>query len=106
MTTQTTNPVLTASYALYPPKGSSSPQSLASTVSHSFPIAISSENTSDAREYYSALRQSIAAAREKLGEELTSWRDVVGTSELGKEKSVKAAQVENEGEDEDEDEEV
>ncbi|KAF9225212.1 hypothetical protein BS17DRAFT_652914, partial [Gyrodon lividus] len=87
---------LTAAYALCPPGGTTSPQLLTPTVSHSFPVAVSSENRSDAKEYYSALQKSITAAREKLGDELTAWRDAVGNSELGKEKSVKAAQLEGE----------
>jgi len=100
MTTHTTNPVLTASYTLCPPNETTPPQARASTVSHTFPVAVSSENRSDAREYYSALRKSIAAAREKLGEELTAWRDAVGNSESGKEKLVKAAHVEDDEEEE------
>ncbi|KAF8844198.1 hypothetical protein BDN67DRAFT_963322 [Paxillus ammoniavirescens] len=100
MTTHTTNTVLTASYTLCPPKETTPPQALTSTVSRTFPVAISSDNRNDARVYYSALRKSIAAARENLGEELTAWRDAVGNSESGKERLVKAAHLEEEEGDE------
>ncbi|KIJ66555.1 hypothetical protein HYDPIDRAFT_109602, partial [Hydnomerulius pinastri MD-312] len=93
---------LTAAYALCPPEGTISPQSLTSNTSHSFPVILPPENKSDAGEYYSALRKSIVAAREKLGEELTAWRDAVGNTELGKEKAVKVAQMEDEEEEEEE----
>lgn len=98
MTTQTT---LTVSYALSPPEGTTSPPSLALNGAHTF--AIEAEKTADMGEYYEAVRKSIAAAREKVGEELTAWRDAVGNAEAGKEKAVKAARAEEE-EDEDEQE--
>lgn len=97
MAAQTT---LTVSYALSPPEGTNSPHSLSPNGVHAF--AVEAERTADIREYYEALRKSIAAAKERLGEELTAWRDAVGNTEVGKEKAAKAARAENEEDEEDE----
>lgn len=91
---------LTVSYTLSPPEGTNSPPSLAPNGAHAFAVEV--EKTANTREYYEALRRSIAAAREKLGEELTAWRDAVGNTELGKERAAKAARAEDEEAEEDE----
>ncbi|KAH7886344.1 hypothetical protein F5I97DRAFT_1255096 [Phlebopus sp. FC_14] len=100
---------VTATYTLSPPEGVDVPQSLTPIASHSCPVETTKElngsGSSDATEYYSALRKSIAAAREKLGEELTAWRDAVGNAELAKEKMVKSEQAEEEEEEQEEQEE-
>ncbi|EIW87288.1 hypothetical protein CONPUDRAFT_161862 [Coniophora puteana RWD-64-598 SS2] len=87
------------SYDLKVPSGTQAPQGLAPQTSHSFPLADTSEKV-DLKTYYAALRNSLAAARDKAGEDLTRWRDAVGPAEASKEggKRVK--------EDEDEDEEA
>lgn len=95
MATQTT---LTISYALSPPEGTNSPPSLAPNGAHTF--AVEADKTANVGEYYEAVRKSIAAAREKVGEELTAWRDAVGNAEAGKEKAAKAARAEEEEEEE------
>lgn len=97
MAAQTT---LTVSYALSPPEGTNWPPSLAPNGAHAF--AIEADKTVNIGEYYDALQKSIAAAREKLGEELTAWRDAVGNAEVGKEKAAKAARAEDEEEEEEE----
>ncbi|KAH0837821.1 hypothetical protein J3R83DRAFT_6029 [Lanmaoa asiatica] len=97
MATQTT---LTVSYALSPPEGTNSPPSLAPSDSHAFTVEV--EKTASIGEYYGALRKSIAAAKEMVGEELTAWRDAVGNAEVGKEKAAKAARPEEEEEEEEE----
>lgn len=109
MTTVTVKPTVTASYTLQLPAETEHPPSLTPTVTHTFPLGNSSSSSAsdldpaDVREYYAGLRTAIAAARVKLGEELTVWRDAVGNKEAGKERKFKAAKEEEEGE-EDEDE--
>jgi len=93
MATQTT---LTVSYALSPPEETNWPPSLAPNGAHAF--AVEADKTVNVGEYYDALQKSITAAREKLGEELTAWRDAVGSAEVGKEKAAKAARAEDEEE--------
>jgi hypothetical protein len=95
MAAQTT---LTVSYALSPPEGTNSPPSLALNGVHTF--AVEADKTANVGEYYDALQKSIVAAREKLGEELTAWRDAVGNAEVGKEKAAKATRAEDEEEEE------
>lgn len=93
---------LTVTYRIVPPQSTVTPQSLSPETTHRFPIASPPENSkgdSELKEYYTSLRSSIAEARKKLGEELTAWRDAVGNSELGKEKSAKS-EVDDEGEEE------
>lgn len=99
MATQTT---LTVSYALSPPEGTNSPPSLAPNGAHAF--AIEADKTANIREYYDALQKSIIAAKERLGEELTAWRDAVGKAEVRKEKAAKAARAGSEDEEEEEEE--
>ncbi|KAI6120916.1 hypothetical protein EDD16DRAFT_1573569 [Pisolithus croceorrhizus] len=104
-------PTVTASYTLRLPAGTEHPPSLTPTVTHTFPLGNSSSlgtldldpstASADVREYYDSVRAAIAAARIKLGEELTAWRDAVGNGEAGKERKLKAAKEEDE-EDEDE----
>ena len=96
MTGQTT---LTVSYTLSPPEGTNSPPSLAANNGHTF--VVEADKTASSGEYYTALQKSIAAAREKLGEDLTAWRDAVGNGEVGKEKAAKAARADDDEEDDD-----
>ncbi|KAG9308950.1 hypothetical protein JVU11DRAFT_11250 [Chiua virens] len=97
MTAQTT---LTVSYALSPPEGTKSPPSLTSNGVHTF--AVAAEKTGNVREYYHGVSKSLAAAKEKVGKELTAWRDAVGNAEVGKEKTAKAARSEDEDEEDEE----
>ena len=99
MTAQTT---LTVSYTLSPPAETNAPPSLASNATHPFTVEV--EKMAKSGEYYEALHKSIVAAKEKLGEELTAWRDAVGNAEVGKEKATKAARAEDEEEEEEEEE--
>ena len=95
MAAQTT---LTVSYALSPPEGTNAPPSLAQNGAHTF--AVEAERAGNTGEYYEALRKAIAVTRERVGEQLTAWRDAVGSAEAGKEKAAKAARAEEEEEDE------
>ncbi|KAI6031244.1 hypothetical protein PISMIDRAFT_671953, partial [Pisolithus microcarpus 441] len=104
----TVKPTVSASYTLQLPAGTEHPPSLTPTVTHTFSIgngsshgALDSDSSADVREYYDGVRAAIAAARLKLGEELTAWRDAVSSWEVGRERKLKA---EKDEEDEDEEE--
>lgn len=72
--------MLTISYALSLPHGTNPPSSLAPNSEHAFSI-VNGKVASNNPEYYEALRKAIATAKDKVGEELTAWRDAVGTRE-------------------------
>jgi hypothetical protein len=95
---------LTISFELHPPKSSASPPSLEPTVKHTFDVG--SRPVEGYAKYYAALRDAIADARAKTGDELTQWRDAVGNSEVRKDvKGVEVRGEEEDGEEEDESEE-
>ncbi len=73
---------LTVSYELHPPSDTPAVNINASKT-HEVPIIVPSAG--GYKEYYEGLRQSIAQAKDVLGEELTAWRDAVGNRELKKE---------------------
>ncbi|TFY59767.1 hypothetical protein EVJ58_g5582 [Rhodofomes roseus] len=88
---------LTVSYELRPPP--ETPQEgLQAQKTHTFPVPSEKKG----KEYYESLRKAVAEARSTFGEELTAWRDAVGTREQTKESKLPKK---NEDEDEDEDEE-
>ncbi|KAF5393616.1 hypothetical protein D9757_000409 [Collybiopsis confluens] len=84
--------------------GSSSPGSQHSRrhtyISHTRSSVISSEN---ATAYYGVLHEALAEARNKIGADLTVWRDAVGKLELVKE-TKRAKNAEDEEDDEEGDE--
>ncbi|KAI5998159.1 hypothetical protein EDD15DRAFT_2162287 [Pisolithus albus] len=104
----TVKPTVTASYTLQLPAGIEYPPSLTPTVTHTFPLdngsshdALDSDSSmasADVREYYDGVRAAIAAARLKLGEELTAWRDAASNWEGGKERKLKVAKDEEDEE--------
>ncbi|KDR85902.1 hypothetical protein GALMADRAFT_235050 [Galerina marginata CBS 339.88] len=67
---------------------------------HVFEVTPDGQST---KEFYTALRSALEAARNEVGDELTAWRDIVGKAELSKEPKKKKA---DEEEDEDVDEEM
>ncbi|KAI0079555.1 hypothetical protein K474DRAFT_1658900 [Panus rudis PR-1116 ss-1] len=90
--------VVAVSYALQPPSNlPPETTDLTPVKSHEFPVSV--KNPSDYRAYYEGLRASVMQAKSILGDELTAWRDAVGTAEALKE--PKATKEEG-GEDEDE----
>ncbi|KAF9820778.1 hypothetical protein IEO21_01221 [Rhodonia placenta] len=92
--------VIEVTYDLHPPEGT--PLSgLEPTKTHQFAL---SSSTTNAKDYYGALRAAVLDAKTTLGEELTAWRDAVGTREQGKEskKQTQGEEEEDEGEDVDE----
>lgn len=104
-TTVTMSRSLTISFDLHPPVNSTTDPSLKSKVTHSFDLHNKCNQGQDGPEYkayYNALQSAIVEARMKTGEELTRWRDVVGTLEQAKEIKPVVTKVEEEDE-EDED---
>ncbi|EGN93710.1 hypothetical protein SERLA73DRAFT_189444 [Serpula lacrymans var. lacrymans S7.3] len=101
---------LTITYALHPPPSVPSPRDLSPCATRSFPLSFPTESQSspaafNAKLYYESLVSSIAEARVKIGEDLTAWRDAVGTIEADAEKEALARRKEEDGEDDDEGEE-
>ncbi|KIM69974.1 hypothetical protein SCLCIDRAFT_1207233 [Scleroderma citrinum Foug A] len=96
---------VTATYILHLPPGVDHPSPLTPSANHTFPLSPPNSpqphdptpNTAETGElhaYYKKLRSAISDARMKLGDELTAWRDAVGSGEVGKEKAVKTVNEE------------
>lgn len=68
-------------YDFHPPTGTDT-NGLSTSKTHIFPVT--PEGTGPSH-YYDALRQTVLKAKATLGEELTAWKDAVGTKELTKE---------------------
>ncbi|KAF8213171.1 hypothetical protein K438DRAFT_1803508 [Mycena galopus ATCC 62051] len=90
---------ITVEYTIKPPQSPGQGYDLPTAKKHEFPIqGLLAEKGQS--EHYKMLRESIAKARQDVGEELTAWRDAVGTVELNKEsKKPKADEEEDEEED-------
>lgn len=102
---------LTITYALHPPAGSSINTSLEPNATHDFPLSISAPDGPDKtgyRAHYDALKAAIAEARAKTGDELTKWKDAVGTAEQTKESksSGKKEDIEDDNAEEEDEEEA
>ena len=85
-----------ASYSLHPPAGTAN---VAQRPTNSFNVDV--EKSQDMRSYYANLRDAVMAAKSQLGQELTAWRDAVGTSENSKEAKI-AKKQNNDDEDSEE----
>ncbi|KZT63945.1 hypothetical protein DAEQUDRAFT_770150 [Daedalea quercina L-15889] len=85
---------LTVSYTLHPPPNTPA-EDLQAQKTHTF--SVSTERSG--KEYYDSLRKAVAEAKRVLGEELTAWRDAVGTREQTKES--KPPKQSDEGEEDD-----
>ncbi|KAJ3576104.1 hypothetical protein NP233_g657 [Leucocoprinus birnbaumii] len=92
---------ITIIYELKPPAGAG-PYGLNTSKLHDFPVTASPEGGQKA--YYTALQKSIAQAKDRIGNELTAWRDAVGKAELTKEPNQTKSE-EGEGSDEEAEEE-
>ncbi|KAL0952043.1 hypothetical protein HGRIS_008685 [Hohenbuehelia grisea] len=90
---------ITVSYKLQPPAGVET-RNLQTEKEMCFEVA-AEPAANDSQGYYTALRAAVEDARNRLGDDLTAWRDAVGKKELSKEtkKSMKYG-VEDEEEDE------
>jgi hypothetical protein len=71
---------ITISFDLHPPSGTVAPNVKASNT-YSFTV----EDTPDPSRFYERLNSAVHVAKEKIGQDLTTWRDAVGGLELGKE---------------------
>ncbi|KAJ7654949.1 hypothetical protein DFH06DRAFT_993000 [Mycena polygramma] len=89
---------ITIEYTVNPPAPSGQTYELPTSKKHEFKVGGPAAEAEQS-EYYKELRESIAQARNTVGEELTAWRDAVGKSELTKE-SKKPKTDEEEDEDE------
>jgi len=84
------------SYTLQPPAG---------TPKHTSPPSKSQRfDLEPNADHYVSLREAISIAKERLGKELTDWRDVVGDLEKGKDVAAKKQWVAEQGSDEEGDE--
>jgi len=77
-------------YNLNPPLSIPIPADLPKSNAHSYPVTISAstdktDTLKAGKGFYRGLRKSLDAARNEVGEELTTWRDLVGKAELNKE---------------------
>lgn len=87
---------ITISYTLQPP---------ADTPIHTSPPSKSqSFDLKPNVDHYASLREAILIAKERLGKELTDWRDVVGDLEKGKDVAAKKQWVAEQGSDDEGDE--
>ncbi|KAL4247383.1 hypothetical protein ABKN59_008042 [Abortiporus biennis] len=72
----TTSSTLSLSYTLNLPKDTPSPpNNLPSKQTHNIPLSLPA-GASTTKEYYAALRESIAKAKNIFGDDLTVWRDL------------------------------
>ena len=79
-----------------------SPTAAAAGTSNTLTFSVPSESA-DLKTYYANLREAVRQARNKVGEELTVWKGVVGSRELRKEVG-KGEEEEEEGEEEENEE--
>ncbi|KAK7468966.1 hypothetical protein VKT23_003465 [Stygiomarasmius scandens] len=73
---------ITITYSLNPPTDTKAPEGAVQSKTISVPIASQALNYD---EYYAKLHDAVEDARNKIGEDLTVWRDAVGKRELGRE---------------------
>ncbi|KAH9926403.1 uncharacterized protein B0H18DRAFT_1005917 [Fomitopsis serialis] len=81
---------LTVSYELHPPSETPA-EGLQTQKTHK-----------SGKDYYESLRKAVAEAKSVLGEELTAWRDAVGTREQTKESKLPKKDEEDEEDEEQE----
>lgn len=86
---------ITVTYDLHPPADTPAP-SLDKTRTFAFAVP---EHTQDVKAYYAGVREAIERAKSAIGEDLTVWRDAVGSREQTKEpKTAKKDEEEDEEE--------
>jgi hypothetical protein len=89
---------ISVSYDLNPPADMPSP-SLDKSRTLAFPV----EQNADLKAYYAGVREAIEKAKNAVGEELTVWRDAVGTREQVKESKTPKKDEDEEDEEGEED---
>lgn len=96
---------VTVTYKLNPPSSTPSTQ-LESTRTLSVPVPEAGSGEGESGKFYNALRSAIARVKDTVGEDLTAWRDAVGSLEQSKEPNkLMKADEEDEEEEDDESEE-
>ncbi|KIP02495.1 hypothetical protein PHLGIDRAFT_112006 [Phlebiopsis gigantea 11061_1 CR5-6] len=91
---------ITITYELSPPADTPAP-----SLDKSRTLDFAVPEKTELKAYYSGVREAIEKARNAVGEELTVWRDAVGSRELTREpKVVKKDDDEDDGEEDDEEE--
>lgn len=93
---------VSVSYTLRPPPNTANPPSLQPETAHVFPLEAADKAGQAA--YYRGLSAAVLAAKAAVGDELTAWRDAVGSGESSKEAVVKK-DADEDGEDGEGDEE-
>ncbi|KAJ7092599.1 hypothetical protein C8R44DRAFT_404480 [Mycena epipterygia] len=88
---------ITVEYRLNPPASSGQSCELPTSKKHDFEVDGSPNDGQS--EHYKKLRETIARARQEVGQELTAWRDAVGKAELSKETKKPTNDEEEEEED-------
>jgi len=73
----------TVSYQLYPPAETEKRIQLSPTATHTFHLKPLAE-CKDQKEYYERLSTALQGAKERVGLELTAWKEAVGNSEQTK----------------------
>ncbi|KAJ4472061.1 hypothetical protein J3R30DRAFT_3299093 [Lentinula aciculospora] len=89
---------ITMIYTVCPPAQTILPDGL--PTSRTIEVAVSASKDSG-NSYYSSLHEALGKARNKIGADLTIWRDAVGKLEVSKE-AKKGKQGEDDGEEEEE----
>ncbi|KAE9403792.1 hypothetical protein BT96DRAFT_917348 [Gymnopus androsaceus JB14] len=89
------------SYTVQPPAGTNLPEI---SPSRTLQVAVNVPKDQPTKKYYGALHEALAEARNKIGDDLTIWRDAVGKLEINKEtkRPTKAEDEEDEEEEEQE----
>ncbi|KAJ6509414.1 hypothetical protein C8R47DRAFT_24350 [Mycena vitilis] len=89
---------ITIEYTVNPPAPSGQKYDLPTSQKHEFKVGGRAAEAGQS-EYYKELRESIAQARNTVGDELTAWRDAVGKAELPKESKKPKTDEEEDEED-------
>ena len=88
-------------YDLNPPQGVNV-DGIARSRTLSLPVSQAAEGENANKRYYDGLRTAIAQAKDSVGEELTAWRDAVGTLEQAKEPKISMTEEDEEDEEDEE----
>ncbi|KAF8644235.1 hypothetical protein AX16_008590 [Volvariella volvacea WC 439] len=93
-------PAVTITYEINPPADT---EAGALSKSKTLEVEVKAQPTGGFQGYYSALEKALIEARDKIGEDLTAWRDAVGNKELNRE-TKKTLKEDDEEEDDEEEE--
>jgi len=85
----------TVSYELHPPAEADNRAQLSPTAIHTFHLKRVAD-CKDQKEYYEQLSSTLLAAKDRVGMELTAWKEAVGNAEQPKVPSRKERDDESE----------